>query len=95
MNMKLTKAQYNVKRLLVLHEGSVIVAHMKITGTRCYRMMSFDHSPITNVRSKVLHHLHQKGIVIRVGNEYMINPEIMEKRKAAVLKRQLKKQITM
>jgi hypothetical protein len=93
MNMRLTKAQYEVKRLLVQYEGSVIVRHRKITGTECYRLLTFDHNPVANMRRSVLHGLVQKGVVMRVGNEYMINPVVMEKRKAAIAKRRLNKEL--
>jgi len=85
MGIKLTRAQMAVKKLLLANEGSVIIAHRKMTGTMCYRLMTFDHSPVKNIRYGVLRHLYNKGVVIKSGAEYMINPTI---KKAGAIKQQ-------
>jgi len=86
--MKLSGKQRMIKKLLLDNEGSVIVGHRKITGTSCYRMVTFDHNPIINIRHETIRGLYQKGVIIKVDREYMINPEMRKKKKAATIKQQ-------
>jgi len=61
-----TPAQRKVLKLMKDKNG-YIVPHITMTGRRCYRLRTEDHSPFMNIRKDTIRKLKDKSLIVEVN----------------------------